>query len=133
MALIFIDEIRELINRIANNARIENKSDTVKKFEAANPNIPPHILHYISGQKNSWNLVKVALYKMYIDGELLNCESIIFAIEKKMQTFTDQEKVDKLAKEFDDYMRQVLNPPTPSAGIGTGEPPSLPPDTNGGN
>lgn len=135
MVLIFRDDICDLIGRIASKpADSTNKSEQVKQFEAANPNIPPHILHYIAGQKNSWNLTKLAIYKMYLDGEFLNCESIIIAIEKKMSVFTDQSVVDKLAKEFEDYMRQALHPPTPAAGIGTGEQnPPLPPDVTGGN
>lgn len=135
MMLIFIGDIQELLGRIANkHPGSENKSDQVKEYEAANPNIPPHILHHVAGQKNAWNLVKLALYKMYVDGELLNCESIIFGIDKRMSSFTDQDVVDKLVKDFEEYMRQALNPPTPSTGAGTGKTnPPLPPDVNGGN
>jgi hypothetical protein len=106
----------------------------VKEFEAANPNIPSHVLHYMAGQKNSWGLIKIAIYKMYLDGDLLNCESLILGIGKTMELLTDQNLVTKLSHDFDTYMIQVQNPPTPATGIGTGEQnPPLPPGVNGGN
>jgi len=133
--LIFVDEIKKLILKFTNKKNSSNKSDAVKEFEAANPNIPPHILHYTAGQKNSWGLIKIAIYKMYLDGDLLNCESLILGIGKTMESLTDQNLVTKLSHDFDTYMIQVLNPPTPATGIGTGDqnPPPLPPVVNEGN
>lgn len=131
MCIIVITEIvfREDIKKFIDRKSTANKSEAVKKFEKANPNIPPHILHYIAGQKNSWGLIKIAIYKMYIDGELLNCESLVLGIGKSMEKLTDQNVVDKLSREFDDYMRQVLNSSAPVTGIGTGDQGLLPPGT----
>lgn len=94
------------------------KNPNVEAFERANPTIPPHLLHYIAGQKNAMELVKIALYKMYLDGELLNCESLILGMQKTLAQFSDQKLVDALVVEYEQYMKKLEAPTT---GIGTGE------------
>jgi hypothetical protein len=113
------DKVKKFIHEYIDKKKPEPvKNPNVEAFERANLTIPPHLLHYIAGQKNAMALVKIALYKMYLDGELLNCESLILGMQKTLAQFSDQKLVDRLVTEYETYMKKLE---TPSTGIGTGE------------
>lgn len=116
--ILLIMSLNNITIKITRKKPLSAKSPTVEEFEKANSTIPPHLLHYIAGHKNAIALVKIAIYKMYLDGELLNCESLIIGIHKNLEKFSDQKLVDRLVHEFESYMKKLE---TMNTGIGTGE------------
>lgn len=129
-ALIIINKINNIISEIKNNniewtklantfidneikkekTKIkkikEKKSKQLQDFEDANPDIPPHVLHFISGQTNAWNLLRVVIYKMYVDGDLLNFESMIDGIFIRLMKL-EQSEYDKLNTEMQIYIEEL--------------------------
>lgn len=104
--LLFNKEISALLYKPAAPAkRPSNDIDSIKKYEQDNPKVPPHILHFTTGQHNAIILVKLALYEMYRDNELLDYQSIIDSVSRYMKRYDDQSYVDKVSRELDSYVK----------------------------
>ena len=95
------------------------KPKGVEEYEQKNPTIPPYILHFISGERNAWNLTRIAIYKMYLDGELLDYSSLIHGINEQLKSFTDQKLVDSLQAQLDYYIQESIAKPTLAADSGS--------------
>ena len=76
------------------------------QYEESNPSVPPHVLHFLTGQKNTWILIKLALFKMYNNNELLDYNSLIKSILDNIESFTD-EKVNTIYSELEKYSRDI--------------------------
>lgn len=128
--LIFSVKIKVIIRGIDKKIKKDKKPEkpkNVEVYEKQNPNIPPHMLHFISGQQNAWNLTRLAIYKMYIDGDLLNYESMVEGMQKRLMTFNDQKIVNSIAAQLDIYTKKLISEKTTASGDQCEGKPGCPP------
>lgn len=84
-----------------------SKPAEVEKYEKSNPGVPPHVLHYMAGKNNTLSIIKLALFKMYSDGELLNYESLMEGILRKISTFDNKEVIEHTAISLTEYINKL--------------------------
>ena len=98
-------------------------TDSVKRYEQSNPNVPPYLLHFMTGQRNALGLARLAIFEMYRDNELLDYDAMVNGIMERIQKYDNQNTVDSVMSELALYMKNK----EPHTGLPNG--PSLP----GGN
>lgn len=92
------------------------KPPNIEQYEKNNPDTPPHVLHYMAGKENTLSIIKLCLFKMYADGELLNYETVIEGIYKRLNTFSDMSTVEETSRQLDQYVKKMSSPPNELAG-----------------
>lgn len=94
-------------------ARLEVKTkeqrvlyNPVEEYEKENPTIPPHVLHFQTGHNNAQMLIRLALFRLYRNNELLDYDAMMDAINKQLIILCNQATVKATIKEINDYINE---------------------------
>jgi len=90
----------------------DTRPESIKKIEKENPGVPPYNVHFAQGHRHAWALIRMSLFQMYMEGELLDYATLEAGILEKLKTFDNQEHASAVSKKLDEFITQLRYPKT---------------------
>ena len=86
---------------------IDTRPAPIRKLEKDNPNIAPHDLHFMQGEKRAWELFRLSVFQLYIDGDILDFVTMYYGIITKIKTLDNKENFTSIVNKYNEFVLQV--------------------------